>query len=160
MRRHTVRMLAIAALVGLTGATAQAQTAARQPFGALLPLTGNAASSGTFEREAIDLAVSEANALGGMTFEPIYEDMAANPRMAVPATEKLANVDHVPFSLIGYSSVTLAAAPIFPPRGRFALCVQFHSAGRHSGARHAGIRGAVSRTEEHRDLLSQRRPRQ
>jgi branched-chain amino acid transport system substrate-binding protein len=112
MRRHTVRMLAIAALVGLTGATAQAQTAARQPFGALLPLTGNAASSGTFEREAIDLAVSEANALGGMTFEPIYEDMAANPRMAVPATEKLANVDHVPFSLIGYSSVTLAAAPI------------------------------------------------
>jgi branched-chain amino acid transport system substrate-binding protein len=96
----------------LAGASVQAEPAALQPFGALLPLTGNAASSGMFEREAIDLAVEEANAKGGITFVPIYEDMAANPRMAVPATEKLANVDKVPFSLIGYSSVTLAAAPI------------------------------------------------
>ena len=83
-----------------------------QSFGALLPLTGNAASSGTFERQAIDLAVEAANKQGDVSFQPIYEDMAANPRMAVPATEKLATVDKVPFSLIGYSSVTLAAAPI------------------------------------------------
>ncbi len=83
-----------------------------QAFGALLPLTGNAASSGTFERQAIDLAVEAANKQGDVTFKPIYEDMAANPRMAVPATEKLATVDRVPLSLIGYSSVTLAAAPI------------------------------------------------
>ena len=91
---------------------AVAPAPAKQPFGALLPLTGNASSSGTFERQAIDLAVEEANKQGGLQFQPIYEDMAANPRIAVPATEKLANVDQVPFSLIGYSSVTLAAAPI------------------------------------------------
>lgn len=109
MRILSTPALIIAALAFL-GAPASAQ--APQKFGALLPLTGNAASSGTSERQAIELAVEEGNALGGISFEAIYEDMAANPRMAVPATEKLVNVDRVPFSLIGYSSVTLAAAPI------------------------------------------------
>ena len=106
---HILRAALILASVAITHPTAAADL---QPFGALLPLTGNAASSGTFEREAIDLAVDAANKAGDVTFQPIYEDMAANPRMAVPATEKLATVDKVPFSLIGYSSVTLAAAPI------------------------------------------------
>jgi branched-chain amino acid transport system substrate-binding protein len=91
-------------------ALADGQNGAR--FGALLPLTGNAALTGQYERQAIDLAVANVNAASGRTFTPIYEDMAANPRMAVPATEKLADVDQVPFSLIGYSSVTIAAAPI------------------------------------------------
>ncbi len=106
-----MRIIGMAALLLALAANNPAQ-AETQAFGALLPLTGNASSSGTFERQAIDLAVAAANKQGGIQFQPIYEDMAANPRMAVPATEKLATVDRVPFSLIGYSSVTLAAAPI------------------------------------------------
>lgn len=105
--------LAVMALAA--GGSAAAQEPASYKFGALLPLTGNAAASGEFERQAIDIAVDQANAAGGargVKFQPIYEDMAANPKMAVPAMQKLVNIDNVPFSLIGYSSVTLAAAPI------------------------------------------------
>lgn len=111
--RLVAGLAAATVALGLSGAAAQQP--ASYKFGALLPLTGNAAASGEFERQAIDIAVDAANAAGGaggVKFEPIYEDMAANPRLAVPATQKLVNVDNVPFSLIGYSSVTLAAAPI------------------------------------------------
>jgi ABC-type branched-subunit amino acid transport system substrate-binding protein len=105
-------MLAAAFSAGCLGQAALAEEQDGTRFGALLPLTGNAALTGQYERQAIDLAVADANAASGQRFTPIYEDMAANPRMAVPGTEKLANVDQVPFSLIGYSSVTIAAAPI------------------------------------------------
>ncbi len=116
MSNNTSRSLCavFAALgIGMGATSALAQTVHK--FGAMLPLTGNAALSGELERQAIDLAIEDVHASGvlpGVRFVPIYEDMAANPRMAVPAIQKLINVDNVPFSLIGYSSVTLAAAPI------------------------------------------------
>jgi branched-chain amino acid transport system substrate-binding protein len=110
---RTIVAALAAAGIGIGAAAAQAPTVYK--FGAMLPLTGNAALSGEFERQAIDLAVEDFHASGalpGAQFQPVYEDMAANPRVAVPAIQKLINVDNVPFSLIGYSSVTLAAAPI------------------------------------------------
>lgn len=115
MRTMFSKLFTLGCLAALGAGPAIAQTPATYKFGALLPLTGFAAVSGELERQAIDIAIDQVNSAGGVKgvkFEAIYEDMAANPKNAVPATQKLANIDKVPFSLIGYSSVTLAAAPI------------------------------------------------
>jgi len=85
-------------------------------IGALLPLTGDAASYGTSARQGIDLAVDQINASGGISgrqVRVVYEDSKAAAREGVAATQKLINVDRVP-AIIGdiTSGVTLAAAPI------------------------------------------------
>lgn len=85
-------------------------------IGAILPLTGDAASWGASAKEGIELAVSELNAKGGAGGKKvaiIYEDTQAQPEKGASAMLKLATIDKVPV-VIGdlVSATTLAAAPI------------------------------------------------
>lgn len=85
-------------------------------IGAILPLTGDAASWGASAKEGIDLAVSEINAkggAGGIKVAIVYEDTQAQPEKGASAMQKLASIDKVP-AVIGdiVSATTLAVAPI------------------------------------------------
>jgi branched-chain amino acid transport system substrate-binding protein len=85
-------------------------------IGVIFPLTGDAASYGEKGREAIDMAVSEVNAVGGCggrKARVIFEDTRADPATGLSAIRKLINANRVPV-VIGdiVSAVTLAAAPV------------------------------------------------
>lgn len=85
-------------------------------IGAMLPLSGDAASYGDEGRKGIDLAVEEINAGGGIKgrqLKVIYEDSRAASKEGAAAMQKLATVDKVPAVIGGITSAeTLAAAPI------------------------------------------------
>ncbi len=85
-------------------------------IGAILPLTGESARYGQYIREGIDLAVAEINTDHGINGRPltiIYEDDAAQPRLAASAMTKLAEIDHVPVVIGSWASgCVLAEAPI------------------------------------------------
>lgn len=85
-------------------------------IGAILPLTGDGAKYGESARNAVELALSELNAAGGINGVPvrvIFEDSEGVPQKGVSAFQKLRTLDHVPAVIGGlFSSVTLAIAPI------------------------------------------------
>ena len=85
-------------------------------IGAVLPLTGDAASYGTSLKRGMDFAVLEINRQGGISGRKlaiIFEDSQADPSKAVSAFNKLVAADRVPM-VIGdmFSASTLALAPI------------------------------------------------
>src|SRR3989344_124171 len=85
-------------------------------IGFIGPLTGELANIGTNAKAAVEIAVEEVNAAGGINgsnLEVIFEDdQCAGPK-AESAVSKLTSVDQVP-AIIGSvcSPATLAAAPI------------------------------------------------
>ncbi len=83
--------------------------------GFIAPLTGDAGSIGVSMQHAVELAVDEQNAAGGISGRPvqvIYEDGKCG-KDAANAAQKLVNVDGVKYILGGAcSGETLAAAPI------------------------------------------------
>jgi len=84
-------------------------------IGAIAPFTGDGANYGKAARTAIDLAVDELNAGGGINgkkIEVLYEDDRGSPRDALSAFQKLTSVDKVP-AVLGpfYSGNVLACAP-------------------------------------------------
>lgn len=85
-------------------------------FGVMLPLTGEAAAYGIPLQNAIELAVAEINANGGISGKPVElvtEDSKCDPREGATAAEKLVNVDEVRVIFGGAcSGETLGAAPI------------------------------------------------
>ncbi len=85
-------------------------------IGAIIPLTGDGASYGQGEKNAIELALEEINSKGGingMKVEVIYEDGKCSGKDATTAANKLINVDNVKIILGGAcSGETLAIAPI------------------------------------------------
>lgn len=85
-------------------------------IGEIGPFTGNLASWGDIQKRATDLAIEDINASGGIKgyqITLIREDGQADPKVAVSAFKKLADVDRVPI-VVGSpaSNVTLAIAPI------------------------------------------------
>jgi branched-chain amino acid transport system substrate-binding protein len=85
-------------------------------IGAILPLTGDAASYGESLKKGIDMAVEEINKDGGIHGKKvavIYEDSRALPSEGVSALQTLISIYNVQ-AVIGdaVSSVTLAIAPI------------------------------------------------
>ncbi len=67
-------------------------------IGAVLPLTGDGALYGQMAKKAIDLAVEETNAKGGIkgrNLSMIYEDSQIKPDLATNAVTKLITVDNV-----------------------------------------------------------------
>src|SRR3989344_2574768 len=84
-------------------------------IGFIGPLTGDASSLGTVARAAVELAVDEVNAAGGVngqTFDVTYEDGKCSPADANNAAQKLLNVDKVSAIIGGLcSSETSAFAP-------------------------------------------------
>jgi branched-chain amino acid transport system substrate-binding protein len=82
-------------------------------IGALLPLTGDAASYGEDCRQGIELAVENARKRQPRKIEIIFEDSKADPKTAISAFNKLVSVDRSQ-AVIGdmFSSSTLAIAPL------------------------------------------------
>lgn len=85
-------------------------------IGIELPLTGYGATYGEDAKRAVELAVDEVNAGGGISgkkVEVIFEDDGGIGKTAVAATQKLATVDKVPVIIGGMmSSAALPAAPV------------------------------------------------
>ena len=85
-------------------------------IGAILPLTGDAASYGKSLQDGIDVAVEEINNNGGLNNKNIsvlYEDTKALPANGVSAFRKLIEVDKAKIVIgAATSSVALAIAPI------------------------------------------------
>lgn len=88
--------------------------------GVILPLTGGAAAYGQSSKNGIELALQEINSRGGLNGKKIvavYEDSQADPKNAVTAFQKLANVNGVSIVLGPMtSSEVLAVAPIAETR--------------------------------------------
>jgi branched-chain amino acid transport system substrate-binding protein len=85
-------------------------------IGIILPLSGGAAQWGIPSRDAVLLAVDQANTKGGVKGKKIIlqiEDDQCNPAFGVAAVEKIL-VKHKPIAIVGAlcSAVTLAIAPI------------------------------------------------
>jgi branched-chain amino acid transport system substrate-binding protein len=113
--------LAIALLIlVLTGC---ATNTAQEPvkIGGLFALSGGGESWGTDELAAVQLAIDEANAQGGINgkhIELIAEDTQVDSRVAVSAAQKLINIDHVPV-IIGptWDADTAAVLPVAQEAG-------------------------------------------
>jgi len=113
LTRH-VRILAAAALVA--AGTAQAAFADTVKIGVFGPLTGDAAAMGQSEKDAVELAVKDKNAAGGLLGEQveiIYADDAGKPEEAVNAVKRLVSRDGVLIAIGSISSpASLAASQV------------------------------------------------
>ncbi len=87
-------------------------------IGAMLPLTGDAASYGVDCRRGIELALANFQNTQSVKLEILFEDTKADPKTAVAAFNKLVNIDKVS-AIIGdmFSSTTLAVAPLAQQAG-------------------------------------------
>jgi branched-chain amino acid transport system substrate-binding protein len=104
--------LGAVALTGVCAVVARADI----KIGAFGPMTGDAAGYGQSEREAIDLAVKDKNAAGGLLGQKIvviYGDDAGKPEQAVSVAKRLATSDEVVVMLGSISSpASLAASQV------------------------------------------------
>jgi len=123
MRKHTgtrLGMLAAAlALAALLATPAVAQETIK--IGFFAPITGPAAADGASATHAVELAVKEVNAAGGIKgkkVELIVYDDRLNPQEAVAIANKLIERDQVIGVVSGsYSGPTRVSAPIFAKAG-------------------------------------------
>ena len=118
MKQIIIGAVIVIVLAAFAGACLDKQPAESEEIkiGAILPLTGDAASWGEMGKQGIDLAVDEINSEGGIKgkkIKVVYEDTQADPQKGVSAMRKLVSIDKVPV-VIGdiVSAVVLAAAPI------------------------------------------------
>ncbi len=109
------RLLAPAAILAVLSACLAAHAADPITLGAILPLTGPGGVIGVQEQRGIELALSRANAEGGIDGRPValsLEDNQAKPDQSVLSFNKLVDLQHVGVIFTGYSGPTLAMAPI------------------------------------------------
>jgi branched-chain amino acid transport system substrate-binding protein len=117
MLQWTRRSLTLGAgtLLG-TALTARPVTAAETfKFGITTTLTGIAASQGEAATKAVNLAVKQLNDghyLKDVVLQPLFFDTQAKPDIGVAALQQAITVAGVRFVLTGYSSVSIAQAPI------------------------------------------------
>ncbi len=84
-------------------------------IGAILPLTGSAAEIAEQHKMGIDLAVEKINMEGGINgkkLEVIYEDDKNDPKEAVNAFSKLADINRLPIIITVMSASSMAVYPI------------------------------------------------
>ena len=99
-----------------TGSPAAAVVGANQPIrmGFIGPLSGDGASWGEIEKNAIELTVDDINSSGGINGRPIeitYEDGKCDGATALSAAEKLVEVDKIKILLVSCSQEMLPIAP-------------------------------------------------
>ncbi len=116
LKSHFLRagLLASALMIGSAiGASADAIK-----IGVFGPLTGDAAATGAAEKEAVDLAVKEKNAAGGIRgkqIEVIYADDAGKPEEAVNVAKRLTARDNVSVLIGSISSRRALPRRRLPP---------------------------------------------
>jgi branched-chain amino acid transport system substrate-binding protein len=111
------RLIASAALAGLVLAGADlAASAQTLKIGVFGPLSGDAAAMGQSARDAIEFAIAEKNAAGGIRgkkLEAIYADDAGKPEEAVNVAKRLISRDEVLITIGSISSpASLAASQV------------------------------------------------
>ena len=113
MERFTLSRRALSGAIialGVVGFASAAFSAAKGDpikIGVIIGLTGPNAVAGNDGLGAMQLAVDEVNAAGGVMGRPlelIVEDNEGRPKAGVEAANKLADVDQVPVVVGGYSS--------------------------------------------------------
>jgi branched-chain amino acid transport system substrate-binding protein len=114
LKRH---LLLAAFLVSIaTMASTGLASADTIKIGVFGPLTGDAAATGASERQAVDLAVNEKNAAGGIRgkkIEIVYADDAGKPEEAVNVAKRLTERDNVVIMIGSISSpASLAASQV------------------------------------------------
>jgi len=118
-RKRTLTLLAVAAAALLIAVPALAQETVK--IGFFAPITGPAAADGASAQHAVELAVKEVNAAGGIKgkkVELIVYDDRLNPQEAVAIANKLIERDQVIGVVSGsYSGPTRVTAPIFAKAG-------------------------------------------
>ena len=115
-RRSALVLSAAALLAG----RAHAQGKDPFKFGCLMPTTGLEAGYGLDFVKTFEMAVKDVNDRGGVNGHPlemIVLDTQAKPELAIPAAQKLIDVDKVPLIVTGWSSVVKALGPVMN-RGR------------------------------------------
>ena len=84
-------------------------------FGAILPLTGNAADQGQWAKNGLELAASELNAAGDSgrpTIRLVFEDSKGDPKTAISAYTTLRTRYSVPVIFTWGSGVGIALTPL------------------------------------------------
>lgn len=122
-RKITLTFLVLVFLFGCSRDSDQSDNASpksssppKEPvkIGYALPLSGGAVTYTEVQKKAVELALSEINAGGGIRgrqLDMLYEESKLNPSVAVTAMKKLIDVDKVPV-VFGFSSgEVLAMAP-------------------------------------------------
>jgi branched-chain amino acid transport system substrate-binding protein len=111
--RPKTALSSIAFAVGLSG-LAPAAIAETITVGAVLPMTGDAASYGQWMHKGMTIATDEINARWGdkRKLTVIYEDNRSGPKDAVTAMNKLISADKVPAVMTTLTGVTRALIPI------------------------------------------------
>ncbi len=115
--RRAALALSAAALVA---GRARAQGKDPYKFGCLMPTTGLEAGYGLDFVKTFEMAVKDVNDRGGVNGHPlemIVLDTQAKPELAIPAAQKLIDVDKVPLIVTAWSSVVKALGPVMN-RGR------------------------------------------
>jgi branched-chain amino acid transport system substrate-binding protein len=107
-RRGFLATLLIAALAS------SPVVAQQQPvkIGAILPMTGGAASYGEWMRNGLNIAVDEINKKAPNTLTFIIEDSKSSPKDAVAAMNKLISADKAQAVMTTLTGITNALAPI------------------------------------------------
>lgn len=117
--RKTAILMIFAAIAAIVSGPALAQDSIK--IGFFAPITGPAAADGASAQHAVELAVKETNAAGGIKgkkVELIVYDDRLNPQEAVAVANKLIEKDQVVGVVSGsYSGPTRVAAPIFAKAG-------------------------------------------
>jgi branched-chain amino acid transport system substrate-binding protein len=105
----------LGAAYGCSSETPAGKKYTEYKLGATNPRSGDQASVGDQQVFAIEVAVDEINAKGGIDGVPLrvlVEDNQAKPTAAVTALQKLITVDKVPLVFTSYSTAQLAQIPI------------------------------------------------
>ena len=111
------KILGMAAAVAFAVASGAVQAQAKEPlrFGNGMPLTGSQALFGVDQVKAQQWAVDDINAKGGVNgrkLEMVLLDTQGDPQLGINAMNRLVSVEKVPLTLISWSGVVKATAPI------------------------------------------------
>jgi branched-chain amino acid transport system substrate-binding protein len=113
LRRLFGTSLLLAAAVTFAAGAPPGVAQADIKIGVFGPMTGDAAGYGQSEREAVDLALGEKNAAGGVIgqkLQALYSDDGGKPEQAVSVTKRLTSADDVLILLGSISSPASFAA--------------------------------------------------
>jgi branched-chain amino acid transport system substrate-binding protein len=106
-------VVALAIYFGIKQTSTKGSTESSAPkIGALLPMTGPAATTGDQLRKAITLAVEDHTAKTGIKANAIFEDSRNDPATGIAGFRKLATMDNVDYVLVSLSGVSQAVAPV------------------------------------------------
>jgi branched-chain amino acid transport system substrate-binding protein len=114
-RRGVLTLLLSAGLSSVLPRRARAQDIGPIKLGAILPLTGPSAATGTQQQRGLIFGVEQINKKGGVAGRPLeiaYEDSQGRPDQAVLSFNKFVDLYGIPLIFSAFSGPTLALAPL------------------------------------------------